>query len=1033
MNLTWRQKPRTPRAWLALALLLAAGPLLNLVPIEIPLVFFYVLGSIPAILAFRLFGTAAGICCALLSGFALFFQVGHPYTMLWFSAEIAFLAAAEKFWHSRNLILNDALYWALIGAPFTVLVFTLIGAEFDVGLAIATKSCVNGIANTTVAWLLLQMLPLKRILLGTRHTEPVSLNHLLFSFMLAFLLIPGLFMTATHLKSTLAQTEHLITESLHEKATDLTASLPLWGSGQLLNTAESERETVRERLRQEWQRSAGNNNWKLILAENGRVLLSTDEQWAEGTNFTPGQNADMIAKGPWLHHRIPHFEKFITIAERWRQSSFMLIRPVELVPGWILAVERPVAPYLADFRWSAIRMFLALTALTYLALLPAWLLTRSISTPINQLTRNTEGLTEHPHAGEENVTWPETRIVEMARLTRNFRSMFEALQEKFLLLQQSRRTLEKRVEERTSELSRTNEALLKSEKRYQALTESSPVGIFHTDSQGQCRYVNQRWCEITGMEAENALGLGWIQTLHPEDRTEVMNQWQQAVRNKDSMQMEYRVQKRDGRTVWVFALASPQGETSFEEGGYIGTLTDISDRVAAENRLRENQNRLNQLAYHDILTDLPNRLLFQDRLEHALTKARRAGQRVALLFLDLDRFKNINDSLGHEWGDNLLCEVADRLRNCVRESDTVARLGGDEFMVILERVENLKQVAAVAQKILTRLTMPVEMQSYSLYATASIGISLFPNDGTDVESLMKCSDAAMYRAKELGRNNYQFYTADMNARAHELLLLETSLRQALERDQLVLHYQPQYDLNDMRLVGFEALVRWRHPEHGMISPADFIPLAEETGLIVPIGEWVLRTACEQNRAWQKQGLLPVRMAVNISARQFRQSGLIQQVSQTLHETGLDARWLELELTESMIMGNTENAIRTMQALNTMGVELAIDDFGSGYSSLAYLKRFPISKLKIDQSFVRDVMVDANDATIAASVIALAKSMQLEVIAEGIEDADQLAFLQKKGCHQGQGYLFSPPLPADKAIVLFDTATQDSSSDLRISR
>jgi EAL domain-containing protein (putative c-di-GMP-specific phosphodiesterase class I) len=273
----------------------------------------------------------------------------------------------------------------------------------------------------------------------------------------------------------------------------------------------------------------------------------------------------------------------------------------------------------------------------------------------------------------------------------------------------------------------------------------------------------------------------------------------------------------------------------------------------------------------------------------------------------------------------------------------------------------------------------------------------------------------------------------MNARAHELLLLETSLRQALERDQLVLHYQPQYDLNNRQLLGFEALVRWQHPEHGMISPADFIPLAEETGLIVPIGEWVLHTACRQNRAWQKQGLPAVRMAVNISARQFRQPGLAQQVSQILHETGLDARWLELELTESMIMGNAENAIRTMQALNTMGVELAIDDFGSGYSSLAYLKRFPISKLKIDQSFVRDVMIDVNDATIAASVIALAKSMHLEVIAEGIEDHDQLTFLQQKGCHQGQGYLFSPALPADQAEALFKSAARESQSNKRILR
>ena len=347
----------------------------------------------------------------------------------------------------------------------------------------------------------------------------------------------------------------------------------------------------------------------------------------------------------------------------------------------------------------------------------------------------------------------------------------------------------------------------------------------------------------------------------------------------------------------------------------------------------------------------------------------------------------------------------------VSATATLWRVGGDEFLIILEEIEDVKDVAAVAQKILHQLSFPVEVAAYQLYTTASIGISLYPNDGADVDTLMKSADAAMYRAKEQGRNNYQFYTSDMNARAHELLLLESSLRHALEEEQFTLFYQPQFDLVSGDMIGLEALVRWRHPEYGIVSPADFIPLAEETGLIVPLGEWVLRTACRQNRTWQQAGYPPVRVAVNISARQFRQAGLAADIAGILSETGLDPCWLELEITESVIMGYAEKTIRTMQDISAMGVQLAIDDFGSGYSSLGYLKRFPISKLKIDQTFVRDVLTDPNDAAISASVIALAQSMSLEVIAEGIETREQLEFMRDKGCYQGQGYYFSRPLPA----------------------
>ncbi|PLX84034.1 MAG: hypothetical protein C0617_09435 [Desulfuromonas sp.] len=460
----------------------------------------------------------------------------------------------------------------------------------------------------------------------------------------------------------------------------------------------------------------------------------------------------------------------------------------------------------------------------------------------------------------------------------------------------------------------------------------------------------------------------------------------------------------------IFELSvSPLWNEDGSLKGVIEASRDITDRLLFEASLTEKEKRLHHLAHHDALTGLPNRLLFHDRLQHALAKVQRDGTGVAILFLDLDRFKNINDSLGHELGDRVLCEVGKRIRYWVRASDTVARLGGDEFVIVLENVKESTYVAALAQKILHMMAQPIVINELELFVTGTVGISLYPEDGKDAETLMKQADTAMYRGKDKGRNTYQFYTSDINERAHEQLFLEGSLRKALENEQLVLHYQPQYNLSSGELIGLEALLRWHHPKKGLVPPGDFIPLAEETGLIVPIGEWVLRTACEQVKAIQQQGYPPVRVAVNISARQFRQAGFIEMIDRVLEDTGLDPQWLELEITESVIMENFQEAILILTDIKVRGIYLAIDDFGTGYSSLAYLKLFPINRLKIDRTFVRDITTDANDAAIAASIIGLARNMKLEVMAEGVETEEQLAFLRAHACHTGQGFLFSRPL------------------------
>ncbi len=441
-----------------------------------------------------------------------------------------------------------------------------------------------------------------------------------------------------------------------------------------------------------------------------------------------------------------------------------------------------------------------------------------------------------------------------------------------------------------------------------------------------------------------------------------------------------------------------------------GHLLTRSIRYAIERKRADE--RLAYLAHYDAVTSLPNRALFRDRLTRALARADRNERSVALMFLDLDRFKAINDTLGHDAGDVLLKSVAERLVSGLRRVDTVARLGGDEFAVILEGIRRPEEAATVAQKLLTAMARPFTLDGQEVFVGLSVGIAMYREGGEDAKTLIRNADAAMYRAKEQGRNNFQFYKPEFNIQVLERLALESSLRRALEREAFLLYYQPQVDLASGRIIGMEALLRWQHPERGLMSPAEFIPVAEETGLIVPIGEWVLRQACTQNRAWQAAGLPPVRVAVNLSARQFRQRALAGTIARILNETGLDPQYLELELTESLLMENTQASSSILAELKAMGLQIAIDDFGTGYSSLSYLKRFPIDTLKIDQSFVAEITTDPDNAAIVIAIIALAHSLRLKVIAEGVETEDQLAFLRAQRCHMSQGYLFCRPLPAE---------------------
>jgi len=568
-------------------------------------------------------------------------------------------------------------------------------------------------------------------------------------------------------------------------------------------------------------------------------------------------------------------------------------------------------------------------------------------------------------------------------------------------------------------LRKSNKELQDMKNLFELSVDSGKIGIWDWDLITNHVYFSDSWLNMLGFK-KNELSYtmkSWRRQIHPDDLKKTMQYFKKTIRNNEEYaQGTHRLKKKDGSYIWILFNTRMFFDNKNKAIRILGTHIDITKEKTMQEELTKQKDILRYQAHHDALTNLPNRTLFQDRLEQGIAQCKRNSDKLALFFIDLDHFKEINDSLGHEVGDKILVEVSKRISCVIRDEDTLARLGGDEFTVIMKNLKEAQNASLSAQKIIESLNEPIEIDDHILYVSCSIGISLFPNDGESSQNLLKYADAAMYKAKDEGRSNFQFYSSEMTEMAFERVVMEASLREALKNKEFVVYYQPQVDAKNNKIIGMEALVRWNHPTMGLVSPAKFIPLAEVTGLIVQLDQYVMQNSITQFIKWYKDGLNPGVLSINLSVKQLEQDTCISTLKMMLKNLACKSEWLELEVTEGQIMKNPEDAIITLTEISKLGINLSIDDFGTGYSSLSYLKKFPISKLKIDQSFVRDLPNDEEDSAITKAVIALGNSLNLTLIAEGVETKEQRDFLLENGCNNIQGYFYAKPMPANEMKI-----------------
>ena len=769
----------------------------------------------------------------------------------------------------------------------------------------------------------------------------------------------------------------------------------------------------------------------LLVGENNRIVISGTPAWHASELLT----ANLF--GPTPGHR----QLLLWNPQSERVSRLQLQLPAQAQtqnftpPQLVLSVPN------ALLHTHVYRMLLSSMGLMLIpcliALAIALRVHKKIILPIKKLATATSDLPEKARAGTDPA-WPNASSTEIYDLTRHCQQAARALASCYTKLESQRQrntdTLENLLAQHRWEAFTSNRQLEKTarqlekekhqrhriqelidnidaaESRYQLLIENSLVGIF-VYQHHRYSYVNPRFAEIFGYTPEEIIKAeNQPQLVHPDDELFVSANNLKILGGAQANHLRYEFigLRKNGDPIHVEVLIGrgmSDGHTAL-----IGSLLDITERKEAEKTIEH-------LAFHDPLTGLPNRLLFMDRLNQAVARAHRHHESFTVMFLDLDRFKTINDSLGHTAGDMALKEVGKRLESCLRETDTVSRFGGDEFNILLTQTSHEEEIELVAHKILKTLAWPYDINGHEAFMSCSIGIAIYPKDGSETTTLVKNADTALYRAKDLGRNNFQFYSSSMNSRALERMAMESSLRRMFERQELRVHYQPQISLKDGRISGLEGLVRWEHPVGNLISPSVFVPLAEETGLIVPIGEWVLQAGCYQLKTWLDAGYPPMRLGINVSAHQLQKNDFAELVMQVLKECALPPKYLNLEITESVIMHNMHEAFETLRQLRAVGITISIDDFGTGFSSLSYLKDLPADHLKIDRAFVQNLPFSNNEANIARHIIQMAHGLNLQVIAEGVENQEQLAFLRDAGCDEIQGFLVSRPLPAEDITEL----------------
>ncbi|MGH8581227.1 MAG: putative bifunctional diguanylate cyclase/phosphodiesterase [Gammaproteobacteria bacterium] len=618
---------------------------------------------------------------------------------------------------------------------------------------------------------------------------------------------------------------------------------------------------------------------------------------------------------------------------------------------------------------------------------------------------------EKLHAGlHEQVQFREQAEVRLRESESRLRDRPEAgLAEHLIRANTELRKVNTALQEQIGHYEQAQAQLRESELRFRTVCDSAPAMIWTAELNGRCTWFNRAWLDFTGRTMAAELEGGWEEDVHPNDREQCLQAYAQALTARKAINLEYRLRRSDGSYRWILDRIAPRFAGNGSHLGFVGTAVDITDRKDAEARTQ-------QLAYLDTLTGLPNRALLRDRMDKAIAHAARNSLEMAVLYIDLDRIKAVNDSLGHAAGDQVLREAARRLSAALREGDTVARVGGDEYVILLSQIRNVGDANHVAEKILDVLGDPVLFNGHEVHVTGSIGVSLYPQDGRDAETLTKQADAALYRAKEAGRNTYRVFSSAISPLVREQATLENLLRSALDRQEFVLRYQPQVDLGSGTMIGAEALLRWRHPERGLIAPADFLFGAERAGLVVSLRHWVLRTACKDAQTWRRPGV-PLRIAVNLSTREFAEGDLVEQIERILREVGLPAERLDLEVTETAVMRNIEYSIATLDRLKALGVQLTLDDFGTGSSNLGYLMRCPFDRLKIDRMLIQEVATSRRGRAIVEAMLNMARILGLQVIAQGVAKAEQRDVLKVLNCEAIQGYLVTRPLPSEDLMSM----------------